>query len=507
MEGGEKMEISVISNANAVKNQYQQDTNTVNNSSSSFKNTLNKLFSSNSSSKTEKAAENNQKNLKTDNSIQDNSSIKVILSKNSSADDKIKNAILDAAKALGFSELDLAKIKKLLEDNTNIVQLLLMFTQNTNANINLEQLLGKSGMEDVLKEVDNVLGSKLSSTDMPKLKEKISSELSNLNLNQPFNTESTKPDNPIEPLIKKAVNDLNLKVSNDDLKNLSSRIESRIENNIVNIISKNVNNISTLNVTSSDSSKDIIKNYLIKLLNTADTKNESTEAVDVNTNLIQLNDKTQKENANLILNSSETKQQNTSDKSSKDEIFLSNLAGNDSKSSSTNFTRVTNLINQLTNTNSVNGTETTQNANPVLNANNIQEDFIQTLKFMNTNELQQLTVKVVPKELGEVVINLTLQEGNFKANITAANKDAYNLLNANLQDINSKLQNENIKIQNLTLNVYNEDTTFFKDGSHNQKQHENNHKGSHVQNINIDEDQASLNSNLMEENNNVNLFA
>lgn len=506
MEGGEKVEISGINltgTSSSASSQYQQGTNTTQNSS--FKNTLNKMVSSNSSAKPEQTAENSKESLKTDNPIQDNRSLNTSSSANSTADEKIKNAILDAAKAEGFSEEDLSKIKKLLEDNTNVLQLLLMVVQNTNgnANVNLEQLLGKNSIEEVLKEIDNVLSSKMNSSDILKLKDRLSSELSNSNLSQLFNSDNTESNNPIETLIEKAVKDLNLTVSNDDLKSLSSSIE----NNIVNLISKNVNSISTLNINSGDNNKDIIKNYLIKLLHTENTKSASTEPADVNTNLIQINDKTQQENNNLILNTSDTKQQSTPDKSSKDESFLSNLAGNDSKSSSTNFSRVTNFINQLTNSNTVNGNASVENANPVLNANNLQEDFIQTLKFMNTNDLQQLTVKIVPKELGEVVINLTLQGGNLKASITAANKDAYNLLNANLSDINNKLQNENIKIQNLTLNVYNDDTTFFKDGSQNQNQERNNHKASSVQNINMDEDQNQLSNNLMEELNNVNLFA
>lgn len=501
MEGGEIVEISGINLINAASSQYQQGTNT--NQSSSFKNTLKKMVSSNSSAKTEQTAENSNESLQTDEPVQDNNSLHTISSVNNNADDKIKNAILDAAKAEGFSEEDLSKIKKLLEDNTNVLQLLLMLVQNTNTNgnANLKQLMGKNSIEDILKEIDNVLSSKMNSSDILKIKDKLSSELSNLNLTQFFNPDNTESNNPIDSLIEKAVKDLNLTVSNDDLKGLSSSIK----NNIVNLISKNVNN-PVVNLNTSDS-KDIIKNYLIKLLHTENNKSASTEAADVNTNLIQLNDKTQQENNNLILNSNDTKQQGTSDKSSKDESFLSNIAGNDSKSSSTNFSRVTNFINQLTNSNTVNGNASVENANPVLNANNLQEDFIQTLKFMNTNDLQQLTVKIVPKELGEVVINLTLQGGNLKASITAANKDAYNLLNANLSDINNKIQNENIKIQNLTLNVYNDDTTFFKDGSQNQNHERNNHKGSSVQNINMDEDQNTLSNNLMEELNNVNLFA
>nr|WP_301282252.1 flagellar hook-length control protein FliK [Clostridium sporogenes] len=84
---------------------------------------------------------------------------------------------------------------------------------------------------------------------------------------------------------------------------------------------------------------------------------------------------------------------------------------------------------------------------------------------MELNNVKDLTVKIMPKELGEVFIKLTMEGGIMKANIGATTKEAYNLLNSNMQLIEDKLQNSGIKVQELSLNIYNEDTTFFKQGN------------------------------------------
>lgn len=502
--------INFTSEVPKISNQNQQNSGT--SSGDTFKNTLDKLSSDNSSVKTDGASTKNTDNLQSDKSIQDDTSLQISSKDDKTEDTKLKDAILNVAKNLGFSEDDLAKIKKLLENNTSFQQLLLMFSQNTKSSINLEELVGKSGIDDILKEIDNVLSTKLDSGSLLKLKDKLSSDLSNINLSQLLQP-GDKESSTIDSLIEKAVSDLNVKVSKDDLKSLSNNIQS----NILKSLSKNVNINNDNNVNNNgdftvSDDKDMIKSYLMKLLEAANTKNQSVNKADSDsqTTLNQLRIKSLAENNNsnnLIAASSDLKQHSTTDKNNKDESFLNNLMGKDSKDSSTDFSRVTNFINQLSNSNSENNVTTIENANPILNSNNLQEDFIKTLKFMNTNDLQQLTVKIMPKELGEVVINLTFQGGAMKASISAANKDAYNLLNANLPDINNKLQNENIKIQNLTLNVYNDDTTFFKDGSQNQRQGRENSKNSSVKNITFDEGQDILNSNLSEEINNVNLFA
>jgi flagellar hook-length control protein FliK len=111
-----------------------------------------------------------------------------------------------------------------------------------------------------------------------------------------------------------------------------------------------------------------------------------------------------------------------------------------------------------------------------INKANIVADMIKTVKYMQENDVKNLTVKLVPKELGEITIKLVMENGMMKANITATNKEAYNLLNSNLQDLNGKLQSSDIRIQNFTVNIYNDDTTFFKQGSNENSSQNNNNK-------------------------------
>ncbi|MCH4237310.1 MAG: flagellar hook-length control protein FliK, partial [Clostridium tyrobutyricum] len=99
-------------------------------------------------------------------------------------------------------------------------------------------------------------------------------------------------------------------------------------------------------------------------------------------------------------------------------------------------------------------------------------------------------VKISPKELGNITINLVMEEGKMKAVITASNKDAYNILNSNIQDLSNKFQNSEIKIQNFSLNLYHEDTTFFKgEGKNRQDQGSSKqNKTLNIDSISADED-------------------
>lgn len=102
---------------------------------------------------------------------------------------------------------------------------------------------------------------------------------------------------------------------------------------------------------------------------------------------------------------------------------------------------------------------------PMVRQGNFAEDVIKSIRYMDVNNLKELTVKVVPKELGELVIKLTIESGIMKANLNATNKEAYELLSANFKDISDKLQNNNIKIGEVNINLYEDDTTFFSDDS------------------------------------------
>ena len=117
---------------------------------------------------------------------------------------------------------------------------------------------------------------------------------------------------------------------------------------------------------------------------------------------------------------------------------------------------------------------------------------------MDINNVKDLIVKMNPKELGEVIIKITMESGIMKANISAQNKDTYNLLNVNIQDISDKLKNMEIKIHSLDINIY-EDSTFFSknsSGRNNDGRQNNNSKPS----ANVEEDIAITNNYVIEEN-------
>lgn len=92
------------------------------------------------------------------------------------------------------------------------------------------------------------------------------------------------------------------------------------------------------------------------------------------------------------------------------------------------------------------------------------QDLIQDLKYMSTNNLKELTVKVNPGNLGEITIKLIQEDGLMKANLKANSKETTALLSQNLAEIKKELGDQSIKISEVNIELYNEDTTFFKDG-------------------------------------------
>ncbi|MBZ9635984.1 flagellar hook-length control protein FliK [Clostridium sp. FP1] len=186
--------------------------------------------------------------------------------------------------------------------------------------------------------------------------------------------------------------------------------------------------------------------------------------------------------------------------SSSEENFLSNLLSEDKDEMK--ISKAVNFMNQFETIKTVD-TVKVQAVNLVIDKSNFTVDVIKNIKFMEINNIKDLTVKMNPKELGEITIKLTMESGIMKASVSAQNKDTYNLLNQNIQDISDKLKNMDIKIQSLDINIY-EDSTFF-----NKNSNEKNNNGSKNNNRNTgleDEEDISISNNYSIEENQVNKF-
>lgn len=117
-----------------------------------------------------------------------------------------------------------------------------------------------------------------------------------------------------------------------------------------------------------------------------------------------------------------------------------------------------------------------QDGQVLVNKTSFTNDIFKAVKFMNSNDIKELKVNINPKDLGELVISVTVESGKMKASISANNREAYNLLNANLNEIKNSLISSDIRIQDFSIGIYNGDTTFFKDGSQNQRNQEQNYR-------------------------------
>lgn len=108
----------------------------------------------------------------------------------------------------------------------------------------------------------------------------------------------------------------------------------------------------------------------------------------------------------------------------------------------------------------------------VIRKSNINTDLIKSIKYMNINGVKELTVKVYPRDLGEIIINISKDEEVLKATLKANSKDTFNLISQNSSEIKKLLLENGLKISNVDISLY-EYTTFYNENEFNKNSREN----------------------------------
>jgi flagellar hook-length control protein FliK len=97
-----------------------------------------------------------------------------------------------------------------------------------------------------------------------------------------------------------------------------------------------------------------------------------------------------------------------------------------------------------------------------------------TLKLPGSTEV---TVKLNPKELGEVSLRLVLEKGQINGSITAERKEVVFMLQNNLEQLKTDLKNNNVNLNNITVNIQaGDDFNSNNRRGFNNKQTKNNNK-------------------------------
>ena len=167
----------------------------------------------------------------------------------------------------------------------------------------------------------------------------------------------------------------------------------------------------------------------------------------------------------------------------------------------------------LGNINTINISEG-ENISPIskeinINSATFTKDVVKNIKYMEMNDIKELTLKIKPKELGEVIIKLSMEGNIMRAKIMATHKDTYNLLNSNLSQIKESLISQEFKVQDISVNIYFSDATTYgefqgKDGNQREYRQGN---GFNSDDMNLDDmKEESLEEDIYKDNN-INMLA
>lgn len=119
-------------------------------------------------------------------------------------------------------------------------------------------------------------------------------------------------------------------------------------------------------------------------------------------------------------------------------------------------------------------TEGAKEVAPVIVRNEfLGPDVLKVVKYLSNNQIQELNVKITPKELGEVNIKLLKTEDNTELIITLTNKKAFEVIKANVNEIEKHLVNLDVKIKDVVVQVKSEVNSDFS-GSFNEQFNKNN---------------------------------
>ncbi len=413
---------------------------------------------------------------------------------------------------------------------------------NINSNLNLASLNAEPKKTSSSNNKNHTTKSKDDTSFKDVLNEKSSTKVENKNIKdkvinenvndkdvdveEKINEIEEKIDNASKDEIIEMLNSIfnmlsSVKDENIDVKDLNSDILNSIINNLGkenNDLPKLLENLLTAsespltNLLNSDN-KDLLNKLLSKLGNKLDEDTDVSNKVkdlmsQISSSLENKENKTYnfntafknfEQNANSQMNNQNIEEEKVPTSTSDEDDFLNKLLNNNKDDS------VLNKINLLSSRNEINSNNTTVPTESVtINKATMSDDLIKNVKLMITNSMKELTVKINPKDLGQVTISLIQENGIMKANIKANSKETFELLSQNLVEMKKAIGEQNIKVADVNVELYQEDTTFFKDESfgrglakENQKQNSNNGEASEIDSIELEDDVTEdLNSNL-----------
>lgn len=93
----------------------------------------------------------------------------------------------------------------------------------------------------------------------------------------------------------------------------------------------------------------------------------------------------------------------------------------------------------------------------------VTEDIVQAVEYLNSNNIEELSVKMNPKDLGEINIKLIKTKSEEKCIITLVKEESFNLLKENINEIKTHLSSLEINIKEISVEIRSDNQNDFSD--------------------------------------------
>lgn len=266
--------------------------------------------------------------------------------------------------------------------------------------------------------------------------------------------------------------DINSILNDIEKLNVSDEFKQELKLN-KNMLNKIVNQNAELNKDNTNKSDDVQNLDIMKL----------RELLDNNTNGdFEVISKTTEEDTKSVdlynFNSNRMDKLNSNKQRDESSDILEKLAGANGNKSG-NFSQVINKSMDINKTKN-------DNVNLKHIESNVMDDSIKAIKHMKTNDIQELTIKLRPKELGDMNIQLLKDSESMKAVVTVFNKDVFDSINKNITDLKQHLELTNVNIKDVSVQMHsdNRNTSDTFDKAFEQQNRQNNQENMNKQGTN-----------------------
>lgn len=93
----------------------------------------------------------------------------------------------------------------------------------------------------------------------------------------------------------------------------------------------------------------------------------------------------------------------------------------------------------------------------------VVEDIVQVVEYLNNNNIEELSVKMNPKDLGEINIKLIKTKSEEKCIITLSKEESFNLLKENINEIKTHLSSLEINVKEISVEIRSDNQNDFSD--------------------------------------------